>query len=122
MFANRLLQLRTQKELTQSEVSKCLGIPLTTYANYENNKREPDSQTLIKIADFFNVSLDWLVKGIDSDTETLVNGDPELTEYLETLKNRPELKMMFSLTKDASKADVEKTVKIIEAFLSSENK
>ena len=46
----------------------------------------------------------------------LVNDDEELTEYLEQLRTRPELKMMFQLTKDASKADVEKAAQVIEAM------
>ena len=51
-------------------------------------------------------------------SETLVNDDEELTEYLEELKTRPELRMIFSLTKNATKKDVEKAVKVIEAMLS----
>lgn len=50
-----------------------------------------------------------------------MNGDAELTEYLEELKSRPELKMMFSLTKNATKKDVEKAVAIVEAFLNGSN-
>ena len=43
-------------------------------------------------------------------------GDAELTEYLEVLRSRPECRMLFSLAKDATKADVEKAVAIIEAL------
>ena len=46
----------------------------------------------------------------------LVNGDPELTEYLEALRDRPELRMLFSTTRNATKEDIEKTVRIIEAL------
>lgn len=42
--------------------------------------------------------------------------DEELTEYLDALRTRPEIKMMFQLTKDATKEDVEKAVKVIEAM------
>lgn len=45
-----------------------------------------------------------------------VRENDELTEYLETLRTRPECRMLFSLAKDATKADVEKAVAIIEAL------
>lgn len=72
-----------------------------------------------KIAKYFNVSVGYLL-GTDSDPEQketpLVNGDEELTEYLEMLKTRPEIRMLFQLSKDATKEDVEKAVAIIEAI------
>ena len=46
--------------------------------------------------------------------------DIELQEYLEELKNRSELRMLFSLTKGATKEDVEKAVRIIEALKKDE--
>lgn len=48
--------------------------------------------------------------------ELLVNDDQELTEYLEALKTRPEMRMLFQLSKDATKEDVEAAVRIIEAL------
>ena len=48
--------------------------------------------------------------------EPEVNADPELTEYLQQLRDRPELRMLFSLTKNATKQDVEAAVRIIEAL------
>lgn len=74
------------------------------------------NETLTKIADYFDVSVDYLL-GKTDQKKPLVNGDEELTEYLEELKNRDDLRMLFSLTKKATKADVEKAVKIIEALL-----
>ena len=49
-------------------------------------------------------------------------GAMELTEYLEMLRTRPECRMLFSLTKDATKEDVEKAVAIITALRSTEGK
>ena len=47
-----------------------------------------------------------------------MNGDAELTGYLEELRDRPELRMLFSVTKNATKEDVEAAVRIIEALRS----
>ena len=60
-FANRLVQLRITNERSQAETAKLLEIAQTTYAGYETGKHEPDIKTLIKIADIYNVSLDYII-------------------------------------------------------------
>lgn len=52
--------LRKQINKTQEEVAKNLNLQKQTFQNYELGKRKPDIETLIKIADYFNVSLDYL--------------------------------------------------------------
>lgn len=71
--------------------------------------------TLSQIASYFDVSVDYLL-GNTNQKKPLVNDDEELTEYLEELKNRSEMRMLFKLAKNATKADVEQAVKIIEAL------
>ena len=56
----KLKELRKNKNLTQEEASKKLNITLSTLKQYETNRTEPDIETLKKIADFFDVSLDFL--------------------------------------------------------------
>lgn len=68
-----------------------------------------------RIAEYFNVSVDYLL-GNEQKGNPLVNQDQELTEYLEELKNREDLRMLFSLAKGATKEDVMQAVKIIEAL------
>jgi len=58
----------------------------------------------------------FLATAIPEKEKPLVNDDKELTEYLEILKTRPEMRMLFQLSKDATKEDVEATVRIIEAL------
>lgn len=52
--------LRAAKNKTQNEIAKDLDITQNTYSNYESEKTEPDIETLIKLADYYNVSLDFL--------------------------------------------------------------
>lgn len=59
-IGKKLRELRTQNELTQAKLSDLLGISRVNYTRYETNKVRPDYETLIKIADFFDVSLDDL--------------------------------------------------------------
>lgn len=60
-FPERLKQLRLSLNLTQKDMAELLGITPRGYRNYELGAREPELSTLIKLADKFNVSLDWLV-------------------------------------------------------------
>ena len=61
MFPKRLKELRLQHGLTQKELAEQIGIKRNTYSDWENGESKPNYEGLEKIADFFNVSLDWLV-------------------------------------------------------------
>ena len=56
----RIAELRKKKGLSQKEFGKIIGAAQNTVCNWENGKREPDNETLNKIASFFNVSTDYL--------------------------------------------------------------
>ncbi len=56
-----LKQLRKHKKLTQKQLASIIGIGQTAIANYENGKRFPDERNLVKIADYFEISLDSLI-------------------------------------------------------------
>lgn len=60
-LAQRLKELRLQHELSQMMVAFDLGVARSTYACYESGKNEPDIYTLVRIADYYKVSLDYLV-------------------------------------------------------------
>ena len=57
-IGNKLKELRISEGLTQQELSVRLGISRVNYTKYETDKVRPDYETLIKLADFYNVSLD----------------------------------------------------------------
>ena len=58
---NRIKDLREDHDLTQYGISKILHISQVTYSYYEIGKRNVPIETLIKSADFYNVSLDYLL-------------------------------------------------------------
>ena len=60
-FGSRLRQLRNEKGLTQAELAQKLSLGESTISFYEANKREPDYKTLLCFADFFKVSVDYLL-------------------------------------------------------------
>lgn len=67
----RIKSLRESKGLNMKEAAKLLGIPYTTYVNYEKGMREPTSEMLIQIAELFGVSVDYLLgrSGISQKTQ-----------------------------------------------------
>ena len=94
------------------------GVPRSALSDYKAGRIKSLSvDKLSKIANYFGVSIDYLLGNTEQKEKPLVNEDEELTEYLDELKNRPEMKMLFSLAKGATKEDVEKAVKIIETLL-----
>ncbi|MCI8388985.1 MAG: helix-turn-helix transcriptional regulator [Clostridiales bacterium] len=120
MLSERLKTLRKKKGITQTQLAEEFHISAGTVGNWETGNREPDYETLLKLAKYFEVTVDYLLGNdeikksptVDSTTEE----DEELIEYLEELKNRPEMRMLFSLSKGATKKDVEDAVRIIQAL------
>ena len=68
MFNERLKEIRKSTKKTQKEVSMYLGIAERAYQNYEYGNREPNLDTLKKLADYFNVSTDYLLGCSDKPT------------------------------------------------------
>ena len=65
-LSERLMQLKTERKLLQKDIAKGAKIALRTYQYYERAEREPSSSVLIALADYFNVSLDYLVGRSDN--------------------------------------------------------
>lgn len=68
-FGTRLTNLRKNLKLTQQELADKLGISRAALSHYEKDRRDPDSDTLIKLSDFFEVTIDYLLKGEDFHTK-----------------------------------------------------
>ena len=58
---NRIKELRNKKGVSMRTAAHDLGIPYTTYVNYEHGTREPNSEMLIKLADYYRTSIDYMI-------------------------------------------------------------
>ncbi len=88
---NRIRELREERGLTMKETASQLGMPYTTYVNYEKSLREPNSETLIKLASFFNVSVDYLLGHVSEPINKSgkpISFNPSLFGSKEPLKNQ----------------------------------
>ena len=64
-FEERLIQLRTAKKISQQTLAEYLGVSRWSVPNYESGKNRPDYEGLLKLADYFEVSLDYLTGRTD---------------------------------------------------------
>ena len=69
----KLKELRKEHKLSMKELGKILGLSESTISLYEAGKREPDIKTLIKIADYFNVSVDVLLSRDETNKDEILD-------------------------------------------------
>lgn len=86
---NRLKLLRNNLQLSMKECAAKIGIPYTTYVNYEKGLREPNSEMLVMLSDFFNVSVDYLIGRSESKEKNEPSSIPPGLELLPPMKKIP---------------------------------
>lgn len=64
----RLKDLREDNDVKQKQIAEYLNIKQNTYSQYENGKREIPIETLCKLADFYNTSVDYIIGRTDNPT------------------------------------------------------
>ncbi|MGI5897098.1 MAG: helix-turn-helix domain-containing protein [Oscillospiraceae bacterium] len=60
-LSDRLQELQKQSGILKKDIAQAVGLSIMGYYRYERGEREPSMSTLIALADFFDVSLDYLV-------------------------------------------------------------
>lgn len=121
MFYDRFIELCKQKGVSPTRAALEAGISKSLVSKWKSNAaKEPSPEVLRKIADYFGISPYEVLEA--KEEKSLDSEDQELNEYLEMLRTRPEMKMMFRLAKGATKEDVEKAVRVIEAMLGKDSK
>ena len=126
-FSDRLKQLRNKKGILQRELAEQLNLSRVAITQYENGNRFPDQDTLNKIADYFNVSLDYLlgrtnIKNTSDKISNAIEDDPELLNFWNELKGREDLQLLFKQTKDIPPKGIQQIIRIIKAIEDEEDK
>lgn len=88
-FNENLKLARERKGISQKDIAENIGVAKSTYSLYESGNREPNVQTIKKIADFLSVSADELL-GLDEEPQTIAahfDGDEYTEEELEEIRN-----------------------------------
>jgi transcriptional regulator with XRE-family HTH domain len=86
-FGKRLVEVRKRKNLSQEDVAKHLGTKSPVIGRYERDEMKPSIETATKLADFLEVSLDFLVGKVDAEIDTTT-----LNRILEVQKLPKEVK------------------------------
>lgn len=82
----RLKELRKERDLTQTDVANALFLTQHGYSNYEVGRTEPNIETLCKLADYYNVTLDYLVgRNYSNDIGYLNDTQKSAVELIKSL-------------------------------------
>lgn len=114
MLGIRIKSLRKEHKLSQENLAKMLNVSQSTIAYYENEQKQPGYDTLTKLADIFDVSIDYLLGRTDvkySKMEQAIMEEKDLTP-----ENLMEKYNLLIDGKPATKEEVKEVVKYIKAL------
>lgn len=103
-LGERLRQIRSLNNYTMSELSQKLGITIQSLTSYERGNRLPSLDLLIKLADFYGISLDTLV-GRDLSEQQFLSWNNVLELYPDAIRATPEIQELIEYYDDLSKKD-----------------
>lgn len=129
MFSfDRFEEIRRMRGITQKYIASQIGKKSVIFHDWAAGKSKPSEANLKTVAYILGTTPEYLTG--ETDVQSLIvrpqnekkppaetgEGPENMNDYLEALRDRPELRMLFSLTKNATKEDVEAAVRIIEAL------
>lgn len=121
---DRILKLMESHQMKQADLARVAEARSSSVSDWINRKSTSYTKYLDKIAKHFGVSVDYLMTGEETgsnvavvdEENNLIVLDDETLELIDSLRSKPEMKMLFSVSKNATPEDIIKTVKIIEAL------
>lgn len=130
-YALRLAELRSARGLTQQQLADLTGLTRGRLNNYEQGTREPDLVTLQSLADFFQVTTDFLLGRTDtagdftaetmSKIDQALGEDPDLLAFWLETKQRPDLQLFLKQVKSASPKAIRQMMTIIKMIEDEES-
>ncbi len=123
-LGNKIKELRKQCHFTQSHLAKLLGISASAVGMYEQGRREPDNETLLKLCEVFGTSSDYLLG--KSDTPQNFKESIEVLEVFDefTQKLMSQQGLMFDGTplNDRDRMKIIDALKVVAALARQEHK
>lgn len=119
-FSQRLKELRKEKGLTQQGLADKLNKSKSTISSYESNRRTPDINVVRDIAEFFNVSADYLIgkseiRNSNDKIKQALEDNPELSDFWDQVSNRESMKVLFKQTRNMSDEAIEDVVRFMKS-------
>ena len=96
--------------MTQKDLAEYLNLTPKMISFYELGQRVPPSDIILKLAERFNVSTDYL---LGNDTPNSYYTDPEVSDMANKMKENPDMRILFDASKDLSKEDLKFVVEMV---------
>ena len=109
-FSDNLRNLRLSRHMTQMELARGVRTSQSSITAWENGTREPDFKTIQRLAEYFNVAFTSLLPS-DDNVE-----DDRITRIVDSMKNNPDLCMLFDAQRTLSKEDIETVFAVVRAI------
>lgn len=119
MLGERLKQLRKDKNLTQTELGNKINVTKVSISGYESGNRSPDTDTLQRLADYFEVSTDYLLGRTDIPALTPQEKDEQ---EFQAFINDPELGVWYKELPKSDEEELRKLRTIWEMIKAEKNK
>lgn len=113
-FGGNLKYYRILREMSMRDLGDLSGVATTTISTYENGGKTPSPETVVSLAKALGISASELIP--DMQTNKNVLDDFNMNGYLDDLRERPELRTLFSISKNATKDDVDQALAIIDTL------
>lgn len=84
---NRIRELRRARDMTMKQLGFALGVAESTISQYETRKRQPDNETLLHMAEFFQVTVGYLL-GAEPKEKSAIDTDDEFTKEFSRLMSQ----------------------------------
>ena len=119
-FSTRLKELRKERGYNQEQLAEKLNKSKSSISSYESGRRTPDIESFREMAEFFNVSIDYLTGNSklkndpNSRIKEALESDPELLSFWEDIEGRSSLKLLFKQTRDLPDEAIQDIVNMIK--------
>ena len=113
-------RLRDSKGVKDADVAKATGITKSTFSDWKNGRSRPKDEKLLKIAEYFEVTLDYLRTGEALDQPNGYYLNDETAEMAQKLFENKDLRILFDAAQDATPEDLKTTYDMLMALKKKE--
>lgn len=109
-------KLRDKKGVKDADVAKATGITKSTFSDWKNGRSKPKDEKLLKIAEYFEVTLDYLRTGEESSQPDGYYLNNETAQMAQEIFENKELRILFNAARDAKPEDLKTTCDMLLAL------
>ena len=120
MLGQKIKQLRLDNDITQKELADFLGVTPKAISFYELGQRMPSPEMILKMANKFNVTTDFLLGNEEIPSQDGYYLDPEASKMAQELYDNPGMRILFDAARNVSADDLKLAAEIISRMKKEE--